>query len=72
MSKLWTVLEEDGNTTTYAMVTHGGTIIRTHTRYRDPSKGTFAVADTILAATETTVFLPGITNLEMIKDPFRN
>jgi len=72
MSKLWTVLEKDDDTTTYAMVTHGGTIVRTHTAYRDPNNHPLAVTSKIVAATETTVFLPGITNLEMIKDPFRN
>lgn len=68
MSRLWTVLEEAGDTTTYAMVVPGGTIIRTHTIYRDPSKGSFSLAAPITAATETTVFLEGITNLEMIKN----
>jgi hypothetical protein len=66
-SSLWVVLEEAGDTTTYAMVLPRGTIIRTHTIYRDTSKGSFAVAAPITAATETTVFLEGLTNLEMIK-----
>jgi len=59
MSKLWTVLEKDDCTTTYAMDVPGGVVIRTHTAYDDTRQATFSSPGPVKAAAESTVFIPG-------------
>lgn len=65
MAKLWTELDKDDRTTTYAMDVPGGVVIRTLTAFDDVRKATFSSAGPVMAAAESSVFIPGASTKDL-------